>query len=375
MGRRWRELLGIAAAPAPGQPRVSGSEAIERALERARAVRSALLVGSREQAMSNSVVNRSRDIVCGVLGAMPFTRTQTVGEKVNDLGAGWLRRPDPSHNRSWFVSWVTDDLFFYGAAYSRVTVRDADDHPLALEWMPYRQVMPASTTMLDVAAITGVRVAAPDEPVTWYRGDAGVQIPARDLVIFESPLTGVLTSGLVVLSTAARLDDSANRFAGAEIPAGWLQQTGGEELSAQELTDRAAKFAAARVDNAVAAINRWFEYHESSTNPNDLQLIESRSYQDVATARVCNMPAFIVNTAVPGDSMTYKTALTARLDLLDFGLAPFISCWQETLSSESVTPRGTAVTFDVEPFLRTTMLQSTAAAETAATPTKQGAPA
>ena len=67
---------------------------------------------------------------------------------------------------------------------------------------------------------------------------------------------------------------------------------------------------------------------------------------------MCNVPNFSVGVAVPGDSMTYKTAETARLDLVDFTLAPFIGCIEQTLSGPEVTPRGTRVVFDLEPFLR-----------------------
>ncbi|HEY4378073.1 MAG TPA: hypothetical protein VGM93_12985, partial [Acidimicrobiales bacterium] len=85
------------------------------------------------------------------------------------------------------------------------------------------------------------------------------------------------------------------------------------------------------------------------------------------------MPNFAVGVGVPNDSMTYKTALTARLDLLDFGLQPFVECWSEALSDEKVTPRGTRVSFDLEPFLRTAQLTPVARTETAVPAPSTGA--
>lgn len=329
-------------------------------LRAAEAARAACIVTTRDQAMRNSVANRSRDIVCGVLGSLALTRWRADGDGAEvDLGPGWLRRPDPDHTLQYFVSWITDDLFWYAFAYARVTSRNFEGQANALQWLPFMQVLPEPMggIVLGWPAPNGRLVALPGQAVTWYPpGLDPVHVPAGDLVIFEGGLSGVLGAGAAVLSTAARLDASADRFASAEIPAGWLEQTDGEDLTGAELAERAQLFAAARLDNSIAATNRYMKYNESQMDPGRLQLVEGRSYQDAATARICNVPNFIVGVGVPNDSMTYKTALTARLDLLDFGLNPYVTTWEQTLSSEAVTPRGTRVAFDVEPFLRTSTL-------------------
>jgi len=320
--------------------------------------RSGLPVTTRDHAMRNSVVNRARDIVCGTLGTLPLERWR--GDEA--LGAGWLERPDPFHTAAWFQSWVTDDLFFYGYAWARVTVRDTDNQVQALEWMPWVEVRPHPD----------------DRGVTWYRAGGGawsshpwrvggyavIDVPARDVVLWESPLVGVLNGGADVLSTAERLNGAAYRFAGVEIPAGVIKQTGGEPLdttAAQALID---SFERNRQYNTVAFINEVTEYHETTMNPSTLQLVEGRSYQDAAVARLCNVPAFSVGVGVPNDSMTYKTALTARLDLLDFGLQPLLTCWEQTMSG--VLPRGQTARFDLEGFLRTSTLAVTQSAEAVA---------
>jgi hypothetical protein len=91
-------------------------------------------------------------------------------------------------------------------------------------------------------------------------------------------------------------------------------------------------------------------------DPSRLQLVEGRAYQDAAIARVCNVPNYAVGVGVPNDSMTYKTAATARYDLLDFGLSPFVTCWESTLSGDDVVPHGTVVAMDLAGFLRTDVL-------------------
>jgi hypothetical protein len=47
-----------------------------------------------------------------------------------------------------------------------------------------------------------------------------------------------------------------------------------------------------------------------------------------------------------------------RVKLIDFGISPYIGCIERTLSGNQVTPRGTVVQFDLEPFLRTQALAS-----------------
>jgi hypothetical protein len=320
-------------------------------LAEAQIARAVPTVTTREQAIRNSVVNRARDIVCGVLASLPFTVTRDRAGVLEELPPGWLNRPDPDHSRAWFVSWVTDDLFFQGCAAARITVEDVDGRAVALQWMPWTQLEPTP----DGRRLVWRRGWYPD-PWTPQTGLVDVVLERRDVVLFELPLVGVLNGADRVLTTAAQLDASANRFAGAELAAGWLKQTGGEQESEDGATELVNRWALSRLANAIGYLNETLDYHESEIDPSRLQLVEGRAYQDAQAARVCNMPNYVVGVGVPNDSMTYKTALTARLDLLDFGLEPFVECWGQTLSDDRVTPHGTTVAFDLEPFLRTATL-------------------
>lgn len=356
----------VDSGPAGAQP----GEAVSAAIAAAQAARVAAVVTTREQALTNSVVNRARDIVCGVLSCLPFTVTRDRAGVVEPLAAGWLDRPDPLHSHAWFVSWVTDDLFFHGRAAARITVDDGTGRALALQWMPWAQLAPHP----DGEHLTWMRGWYPD-PFTPQAGLAPIELAARDVVMWECPLVGVLNGGRAILTTAAQLDLSANRFAGAELAAGWLRQTGGEPLPTADAQVLVQDWANARALNAVGYLSQTLLYEESQLDPSRLQMVESRAYEDAQVARVTNMPNFIVGVGVPNDSMTYKTALTARLDLLDFGLQPFVETWGEALSDERVTPHGTTVGFDLEPFLRTAQLGPVASSgveQPAPTPTPTG---
>lgn len=335
----------------------TGNETVVDRLAAARAARVVPAVTTRDAAMRDSVVNRARDITCGVLSCLPFTVTRDRAGVVEPIPPGWLDRPDPLHSHAWFVANVTDDLFFHGWAAARITVEDEiTGRALALQWMPWSQLAPNPAG----DRLVWVRGAYPD-PFTPQAGLAAIELRPQDVVLWESPLVGVLNGGREVLTTAAQLNQAANRFSGAELAAGWLQQVKGEPLAGVEAQGLVADWADARAMNAVGYLNESIQYNESQIDPARLQMVESRAYQDAAVARVVNMPNFAVGVGVPNDSMTYKTALTARLDLLDFGLQPFVECWGEALSNEKVTPRGTTVAFDLEPFLRTAQLTPVAA--------------
>lgn len=313
--------------------------------------RTAALVTSRSQAMQLSVVNRGRDIVCGIIAQLPFKRTDRNGV---DLGAGWLTRPDPQHTRGWWVASVVDDLFFHGVAFAWITVTDQYGRPLALEWMPRAQVVVDP----DGTGVTYYRRGS-DQPgdSEWWPTITPIGLSWVEVVVFESPLSPVLAARRT-LSTAARLDLAADRFANVEVPGGVLKQTEGDDLTDDEALARIAAFESARHAHTVAYVSTGLDYQGSTLNPDSLQLIESRSYQDAALARVVNLPAFAVGVGIPHESLTYKTAYTARADVIDFGVAPYISCLEETLSSDQVTPHGTVVTMDLEPFLRTAALRA-----------------
>jgi hypothetical protein len=316
------------------------------------------LVVSRAAAMRNSVINRARDLLTGTLGSLPLVRANADGDV---LDPAWLTRPDPDHTLGWLVAWTADDLFFYGYAWWRVTARDTNTppRPVAVQWMPVVQ----TAVMRDPFG----RIISATWTPPW--GGPAIDVPARDIIAFEGLSTGILDGGRDVLSTAVRLDNAANRYSGENLAAGWLKQTAGVDLSPTEAAQRLEAFSLARQANVLAWLGQTVEYHESQLNPSVLQLVEGRTYQDGAVARLTNLPAYLLGVSIPGDSFTYKTALSTRVDFITFGLAPYLTVFAQTLSGDQVTPRGQTVAFDLSDFLALAASVPTAPVA----PTPQGA--
>ena len=293
---------------------------------------------SRESAMSVPTVSRARDLVCSTVGALPLTlwRLDWSEDTADNVEiqippAGWMTRPDPNRTRQWLLSWTADDLLFYGRAYWHITGRLATSFPSSFERMP----------TADVAIDANYKI-------TWL----GKEIPPTDVVEFLAPTDGLLYCGARAIQTAQNLDAAAERFSLAEIPAGWLEQTeNSEPLSADELTEIAENFQAARLARTVAALNPYIRWRESTMDPTRLQLTEARQHQALELSRIANVPAYLVG-APTGSGMTYQNAQQAKADLLDFGCLPLVATIEQTLSGPNVTPSTQFVRLATDAWLR-----------------------
>ena len=116
--------------------------------------------------------------------------------------------PDPDRTRQWLLAWTCDDLLFTGRAYWRITDRNADTFPTAFT------LMPSGDVAIDAHGL--IR----------YLGDV---IPPADVIEFLSPTDGLLYASARVIQIAINLENAAERFSTAEVPAGWLEQSENSE--------------------------------------------------------------------------------------------------------------------------------------------------
>ena len=299
----------------------------------------------RQQAMQIPTISRARDLICGMVGCLSihqyaemWTDQDEDYEEVYLPDDVWFKQPDPNVTRNFMLSWTVDDLMFYGRAFWVITSRLGNGFPNAFTWIPASNIQTRDQG--------GPLWFGPSKEIYFN----GFQLNPNDVVQFISPIQGLLSMGARAIRTNINLDTSAERFARNQTPAGVLKQTSGEPLSAEELSELAAAFAAARNNNAVAALNEYVDWKESYMDPSKLQLTEARTYQALEMARVANIPPYLVG-APTGSGMTYQNALQARQDLYLFGAKPYIDCIEQTLSMNNVTPRGRYIYLDVESYL------------------------
>lgn len=302
-------------------------------------------VGSLElRAMQVPTISRARDLIASMVACLDF-RQYTLSwngaegeyDKMYLPGESWMTRPDPKVTRNFLIANTVSDLFHYGRCTWYITSRYSTGFPASFQWLPF-----ANTSFEDQA---GPQWFGPSKEILFN----GVPINPDDTVQFLSPNMGVVYMGATAIDIATRLDAAARRFASNEIAAGYLQQKGGEPMTADELAEMAAGWSSARARNAIGALNEYVEFKEFSSDPSKLQLVESRQHAALELARVANIPPYLVGVAVGG--YTYQNAQQARQDLYLFGAKPFIDCIQETLSMDNVLARDRHVEFDLDDYL------------------------
>jgi hypothetical protein len=109
---------------------------------------------------------------------------------------------------------------------------------------------------------------------------------------------------------------------------------------------------------AIGALNSVVTFKEFSSDPNKLQLIESRQFQALELSRATGIPAYLLGIGVQG--YTYQNAQSARQDLYLFGAKQYLDCIEQTLSMNNILPRGRYVEFDIEDYLAENDLASVA---------------
>jgi phage portal protein BeeE len=297
----------------------------------------------RNAAVSVPTINRANSLFKSVIGSMPLKMYNEMWngdemEKVYIAPRSWLRRPDPSVSYQFLMAWTLDDLLFYGRAFWYITSRTADGYP-------------ASFTRLPAGSITTTDMAPP----VWFAPSTqvyfqGGEIDPANLVQFLSPEQGLVYSAPNAIDTALKLEQARNRNASSSIPAGILRQTeNSEPLSAQELSDLAAQFNAARATNQTAALNQYLTYTETAATPDKMLLIEASQYQALEMSRLANVPPYLVGVAT--GAYSYQSSQQARADLYLFGVKLYADAIAGALSMDNVLPRGTYVEFDADEYL------------------------
>ena len=307
----------------------------------------------RAAAVSIPALSRSRDLLASVIGCMPLRMYNEVWNENEEemerkyiAPRSWLRRPDPTVNYNFLMSWTFDDLYFFGRAFWYITSRTADGYP-------------ASFTRLPAGSVTTTDQSGP----VWFAPSSqvyfqGGEIDPANLVQFLSPTQGMVYSSQAAIETALKIQEARNRNASSSIPAGILRQTGGEPLSAQELADLAAAFNAARATNQTAALNEYLSYEPTTMSPDKMLLIESANYSALETGgRIGNVPPYLLGIST--GSYAYTSSQNARMDLLFFGVKLYADAIAETLSMNNILPNGTFVSFDYESYLEENYLADT----------------
>lgn len=298
----------------------------------------------RNMAMRIPAVSRARDLHASVVSAMPlrmYRETWNEAEQEMDTEylapRAWLRRPDPALTYEALMAWTLDDLMFTGRCFWAITSRTADGYPASFSRLP--------SAMIQTPDQAGPVFFAPSNEIEFN----GMALDPANVVQFIGGTQGIIYMSQQTIATALKIEESRYRNAETAIPSGILRQTGGEPLSAQELSDLAYAFNQARRSNQTAALNEFLTYEATTASPDKQLMIESANYSALDISRLCNVPNYLLGVST--GSYAYTSSREARIDLWTFGTKVYAEIIAGTLSSNQILPQGTNVEFDFEVFL------------------------
>ena len=293
--------------------------------------------------MTLPVIVRGRDLICNTIAGMKLEmyREMWNGEEMEEVPLAprsWLSRIDKSVPNQFIICWSIDDLIFEGRCFWLVEERSADGYPMSFTRLP--------AAMVQTLDQQGECFFGPSKQIVFN----GIQLDPRDVIQFISPMQSLNSTGARAVEIALRVEESRLRASQSVLPSGYLKQTGGEPLSAQELSDLAAQFNLARTSgNNTAALNEFLEYVPTQATPDKMLMIESADYSARDLGRILGVPSYLLSVSI--GAYSYQSSQQSRIDLWTYACKALADCITETLSSDNVLPHGTYVCFDTDDFL------------------------
>lgn len=290
---------------------------------------------TRTEAMTVPAFARCRHVLSGTVGRLPLEVMRGAAPAPIDYPHA-LSQPERGRPRFTTLSWTADAMLCFGRAWWVVTERYAtDNRPAAFEWVPEWSAQ---------LSMTGELIGHQD----------GRTFATADVVRIDAPHEGVLTFASRTLRAAVALDRAAGRTANNPVPSIDLHQLPGTPpLTDPEIDATIARWVRSRSgeNGAVGFSSSSIEVRALGQSPEQL-LIEGRKTAALEVARVCGMPAWVVDVGVEGSSLTYSNVASRSRELIDYGVAPYLEAIAGRLSMDDILPRGVWCRFDTNQLLR-----------------------
>jgi len=298
----------------------------------------AMIRVSRSDAMQVPAVARARNIICGTIGTLGLNAYNDITYAEVE-GRSLLKQPDPALPLAVTMAWTIEDLLFQGQAFWVVLAISPEDG------------RPTQARRIDPMRVTFTTDTQTDEIINGFYLD-GYLTPITgvgSLIMFSGIDEGILNRGGRTISTALELEKAVSRMAAEPNPTMVIKNTG-VDLPAEQVSSLLASWAAARQKRSTAYLSGPLDVTTFGYDAQQMELSQSRLNTAAEIARMCNIPAWYLNAE--SASATYSSVTQERRSLIDFSLRPYMSCVEERLSMNDLTPRGQTVRFDLDDYLR-----------------------
>lgn len=293
---------------------------------------------NRADAMQVPAVARARNIICGTIGTLGLNAySDTTGAQLPTRKL--LKQPDPALPFAVTIAYLVEDLMFSGHGFMQVLSIDPEDG------------RPNAVRRIDPMRVNFTTDLSTDEITNGFYLDTG-QVPLAgvgSLIMFSSFDEGILNRGGRTISTALKLEEAVQRIASEPNPTMVIKNTG-VDLPPEQVTSLLASWKQARSTRSTAYLSGPLDVTTFGYNAEQIELSKSRLNTASEIARLCNIPAWYLNAETA--SATYSNVVSERRSLVDFSLRPYMSCIEERLSMDDLTPRGNTVRFNLDGYLR-----------------------
>lgn len=284
---------------------------------------------TRAAAMAVPAVKRARGIICTTVARIPLRAYR--GDAPESTQPLWLDRTNGPMSPYHRMVWTVDDLLFYGWSCWAVQ-RSTAGQVIAADRVPFDQWRTENGQVI-YAAPDGREIVADPKTVLLIPGSDG----------------GLLEDSATAVRHASDLLNSAAKA--ARNPAAYLElhQTNERPVTKAEVADLIADWSAARngVNGGVAFTSNGIQVIEHGTYDKHL-LVEGRNAAALDIARAMSLPGSTIDATVDKASLNYETAESRTRDLIDYGLASFMSPIAARLGLDDVVPRGVSIRFDLD---------------------------
>jgi len=340
----WRNVSDFLGMPTRRFSEESEPQPIDRLILALSALGGASPTVSRPEALSVPAVQKGRNLICSI-STLPLVQ---YGPNQDVTRNPLLEQFDQDVPNSVHLAQTVEDLLLDGIAWWRIIGFGWDGYPVSV-----RRLDPATVSL--VPPSSGRSPAPlpsghdPRGAVVWVDGK---EVPAAEMIRFDSPNPAVLAVGGRAIRKAILLDQAAAMYADNPRPLDYFTPAEGADPGTDAQIKKVQRpWNVARKNRSTAFIPLALKYNSVDVpTPADLQLVELQRQAALEISNALGVDA--EELGISTTSRTYANAVDRRRDRINDVLAPFMRAITDRLSMVDITKRGHRVRFDLTDYLK-----------------------
>lgn len=298
---------------------------------------------TRDEALSVPAVQKGRNLICSI-ATLPLRQVNATNAEIHsDL----LEQFDPDIANVVHLSQTLEDLIFESIAWWRITGFGMDGFPSRV-----RRLDPDTVSLTPPGGRSPAPLPSGEDPRQAVVYVDGKEVPASQMIRFDSPNPAVLRAGARAIKRAILLDAAAKMYAEDPRPQDYFSPAeGADPADDDEIKDILGKWRTSRKQRATGYVPAALTYNTvDSPSPSDLQLVELQKQAALELANVLGVDP--EELGISTTSRTYQNDVDRRQDRINTVFASYMRAITDRLSMGDVTKRGHSVEFLLDDYLK-----------------------